>query len=157
MILRPGYINDDMLAKAIGSVEKDPAISGDPAEDVRPKAPGMKYRHYAPKGSLTIVSGTDTDVINHIRSMTEGRKQDKRIGVIACSEHMNCYPLADLVADAGDRDDEETIASRLYDILRRFDDEDIDVIYSEEFDTPRLGLAIMNRLIKAAGQNIVKV
>ena len=157
MLLRPGYVNDMMLKDILGNMEKDPAVFGEVLPGVKPRAPGMKYRHYAPKGSLTIVSGKDEDVIRHIRSMTESRTGDARIGVIACSEHVNCYPMADIVADAGDRDNEEETAARLYDILRGFDDENIDVIYSEEFDSPGLGLAIMNRLIKAAGHNIIKV
>lgn len=156
MLLRPGFINANMLKEAIGDIEKDPAVFGDSSQGL-PKAPGMKYRHYAPKGCLTIVSGSDVDVAKYITDRTQNRTGNERIGVIACSEDADRFPMADLVADAGDRNDEETIASRLYDILRRFDDENIDVIYSEEFDTPRLGLAIMNRLIKAAGHNIIKV
>ena len=157
MLLRPGYVNDEMLKKAIGRFEKDPAVFGDLSGSQKPKAPGMKYRHYAPKGSVTIVSGDIDKVEDYIRKKTENRSLKERVGVIVCSDDISKYPSADLVADIGSRDNEEEIASRLYEVLRRCDEENIDEIYSEEFDTPRLGPAIMNRLIKAAGHNIIKV
>ena len=157
MLLRPGYINEEMLKETIGDIDRDPAVFGMVSADEPPRAPGMKYRHYAPKGSLAIVSGSSEAVRDYIREKTENRTGNERIGVIACSEDADKFPLADLVADAGDRMREEEVASRLYGILRRFDDENIDLIFSEEFDTPRLGLAIMNRLIKASGHNIIKV
>ena len=77
--------------------------------------------------------------------------------MIASSSDVSYYGSADLVADAGSRTNETEIAARLFDILRRCDEERIDEIYSEEFNTPQLGLAIMNRLIKAAGHSIIKV
>ena len=157
MMLRPGFVNEKMLREVLGDIEKDPAVFGDSGENILPKAPGMKYRHYAPKGVLTIVSGDNDKVIRYIRDRIENRKEGGRIGVIACSSDVGHFGEADLVADAGSRGNEIEIASRLFDILRRCDEENIDEIYSEEFDTPQLGLAIMNRLIKAAGHSIINV
>ncbi len=157
MMLRPGYVNEKMLEEVIGSVEKDPAVFGDVNEDIKPKAPGMKYRHYAPKGTLAIVSGDTQNVVSYIRKKTDIKTEGKKTAVLACTENVGMYPGADLVIDIGDTDNEEKIASGLYDSLRRCDAENIDEIYSEEFDTPKLGQAIMNRLIKAAGHNIIKV
>ena len=157
MMLRPGYVNEEMLREVLGDIEKDPAVFGNADENILPKAPGMKYRHYAPKGVLTIVSGDNDKVIRYIRDRIEKRKEGVRVGVIACSSDVRHFGSADFVADAGSRGNEIEIASRLFDILRRCDEENIDEIYSEEFDTPQLGLAIMNRLIKAAGHSIIKV
>ncbi|MCR5688404.1 MAG: threonylcarbamoyl-AMP synthase [Lachnospiraceae bacterium] len=158
VILRPGYVSEQMLRDAVGDVGRDPAVF-DEDTTARPKAPGMRYRHYAPKGSLAIVSGDRDKVISYIRRQTEERPagEGKRYGVITCTQDAGMYPLADFVADAGSLEDENEIASRLYDLLRRCDEEKIDVIFSEEFDTPRMGSAIMNRLIRAAGHNIIKL
>lgn len=157
MMLRPGYVSEHMLKEVLDNVKKDPAVFGDNTEGVAPRAPGMKYRHYAPKGSLTIVSGKPQDVSTYICSQIKSRKSDKRIGIITCEDMTDKYKDADFVGNIGNRGDEKIIASRLYDLLRKCDEENIDIIYSEEFDTPQLGLAIMNRLIKAAGHTIVKV
>lgn len=156
-ILRPGFINEKMLNSVIGEVAKDPAVFGSSAIGCRPKAPGMKYRHYAPKGIMTIVSGRDENVVAYIRKKISDRSPGERIGVLACSKDASEYAGADLVVDMGSADNEIEISSRLYDALRRCDEEKIDVICSEEFDTPDMGQAIMNRLLKAAGHNIINV
>lgn len=157
MILRPGYVNEKMLNSVIGEVAKDPAVFGNTISGGSPKAPGMKYRHYAPKGTMTIVSGRTENVIEYISKQISEKRSGQRVGVLACSQDVSRYTGADMVFDMGRADNEIEISSRLYDALRKCDEEKIDVIYSEEFDTPDLGLAIMNRLIKAAGHNIIKV
>ena len=156
MMLRPGYVNERMLKDVLGEIEKDPAVFTE-VNGLRPKAPGMKYRHYAPKGSLAVVSGDTESVIAYIRDRIDKKTGDARIAVLSSTHNTDRYPGADLVLDTGDIENEIQIASRLYDNLRRCDDENIDEIYSEEFNTPVLGQAIMNRLIKAAGHNIINV
>ena len=157
MMLRPGYVSAEMLRQVVGELDTDPAVFHETSQEIKPKAPGMKYRHYAPKGAVAIVSGNRDDVIEFIRGKIEENKGKIRTAVITCSDDADQYKDADLVADMGDRNDETAIASRLYDMLRACDDENIEEIYSEEFNTPQLGQAIMNRLIKAAGHNTVKV
>lgn len=157
MMLRPGYVNEEMLKRELDELDKDPAVFGNTLTDAAPKAPGMKYRHYAPKGNLSIVSGSSENVREYIKKSIASEKSGKRVGVLCSHENAMQYKEADFVGDIGSRDKEEEIAGRLYDLLRKCDEEDIDVIYSEEFDTPRLGLAIMNRLIKAAGHTIINV
>ncbi len=158
MILRPGYISGEMIREALGAVDYDPAVFGGETEGMRPKAPGMKYRHYAPKGELIIVKGEQSRVIGHIREgIAAAEAAGKRVGVIASSESENCYDEASHIINIGAREDEETIARHLYSVLRECDDKDIDIIYSEDFSTPRIGQAIMNRLIKAAGHRVVEV
>ncbi len=157
MMLRPGYINERMLKDVIESVDKDPAVFGDEVSDAPPRAPGMRYRHYAPRGELTIVSGNDEKVISYITEKIKSREPGKKTAVLTRTKDVPYYRDADLVGNMGDTDNEEMIAANLYEMLRRCDEEEIDEIYSEEFDTPDMGCAIMNRLIKAAGHNIINV
>lgn len=155
-ILRPGYINQEMLEQVVGHVEMDKALISDDAS-IRPKAPGMKYRHYAPKAELIIVEGEMQKVRRCINDLVErARLTGKKAGVIGTDESL-LYYNGDIVKSIGSRDDEITIAQHLYGILRDFDSLDIDVIYSESFATPHMGQAIMNRLIKAAGHQIIEV
>lgn len=154
MILRPGYITKEMLEEVVGEVWTDPTIL-DATCTERPKAPGMRYRHYAPKGDLKVVKGPDTKVIEYINSACEvAESMGRRVGVIATGENASCYSYGNIKC-VGNRADEEMIAHRLYTILREFDDEDVEVIYSEAFDEGRLGGAIMNRLLKAAGHQVI--
>lgn len=153
-ILRPGYINEEMLAAAVGRVEMDKGLISDNA-DIRPKAPGMKYRHYAPKAQLFIVEGEMHRVREKINELTAQHLQSgERVGVIGTDESASYY-RGGVVKSIGSRRDETSIARHLYGILREFDEMDVTVIYSESFDTPQMGQAIMNRLIKAAGHQII--
>lgn len=156
MILRPGYITEKMLESVIGTVRTDPGILNRDSK-TRPKAPGMKYRHYAPKADLIIVDGSREDVIEKINTLTaEMRAMDRKAGVIATDE-TKAYYHGDLVVSIGSREDEAVIAKHLYRILREFDTANVDVIYSECFHTPNIGQAIMNRLLKAAGHQVLMV
>ncbi|MGN0399590.1 MAG: L-threonylcarbamoyladenylate synthase [Blautia sp.] len=156
VILRPGYINQKMLEEVLDQVRVDKGLlitdSG-----IRPKAPGMKYRHYAPKAQLTIIEGSTEAVVEEInRRCREGKEAGLRAGVIGTDETVERYE-AQVVKSIGARQDEESIARHLFGILREFDDEDVDVIFSESFETPRMGQAIMNRLLKAAGHHLIKI
>lgn len=157
LILRPGYITKEMLEWALGQeVRTDPAITG-AGEGGRPKAPGMRYKHYAPKAELVLVEGESEAVVAHINRLSKERiKAGQRVGVIATDETLAAYASKDAVS-IGARADEDAIARHLYRILRQFDERDVDIIYSESFATPRIGQAIMNRLLKAAGHQVIKV
>lgn len=156
MILRPGYITQQMLAEVIGQVEVDPGlIAAD--SDVKPKAPGMKYRHYAPKANLIIIKGETQAVVDKINELTaECAKEGKKVGIIGTDETISCYQAA-VIKSIGSREDEDSIARHLYGILRDYDEMDVDCIFSESFATPRIGQAIMNRLLKAAGHQVIEV
>ena len=163
MILRPGYITKEMLEEVLGEeVMIDPGIlaadTTDPSKaGQKPKAPGMRYKHYAPKADLVLVEGDTDKVVAEInRLVGEARSAGKRVGVIATDETMERY-TADVVFSIGARDDEDAIAQHLYKILRDFDEQEVDAIYSESFATPRIGQAIMNRLLKAAGYQVLYV
>ena len=156
MLLRPGYITVEQLREVLGEVDVDKTIMDGNCTD-RPKAPGMRYRHYAPKGDLKIVYGEEEQVVQRINQLTtESAANGKKVGVIATDETQARY-TAESVKSIGSRMDEETIAHRLYTILREFDDENIEVIYSESFDVRGIGQAIMNRLLKAAGHQIINL
>lgn len=155
-ILRPGFVTEAMLAEVLGDVDVDKTILSNDSK-LAPKAPGMKYRHYAPKGQLTIVTGESEKVVGYINEMSrEAQKDGKKVGIIGSEEFLAEYQ-ADSVKSAGSRDDEQAIAHNLYRILREFDDENVEVIYSESFDNGGMGQAIMNRLLKAAGHNVTEV
>ena len=158
MILRPGFITKEILENVIGPVIYDPAIVGENRDmNIRPKAPGMKYRHYAPEGSLTIYSGELDNVITTINKMAK-EKLDKgySVGIIATEETKNFYQYG-MIKSIGTRKDEASIAAGLYEILREFDKLHTEYIYTENFSDNRYGQAIMNRLLKAAGYQIVNV
>lgn len=155
-ILRPGYITGEMLKKVLGKVETDITVFDNQSGQV-PKAPGMKYRHYAPRGELTIVSGEASRVVAHVNEQLEkAKKAGKKTGVIATDETAAFYQ-ADVVKSAGKRSDELTVARRLYTILREFDDEAVELMYSEAFEKAGIGQAVMNRLLKAAGHQVTEV
>ena len=156
VILRPGYISLSMLQEVLGEVRMDPGLIPD-GSSRRPKAPGMKYRHYAPRAELVIVEGEGEEVVREIRSLAAKAIAEGKVpGIIATEETKACYPEG-LVVSIGSRKDEETIAHDLYKVLRGFDESEADVIYSEAFHTPRMGHAIMNRLLKAAGHKVINL
>lgn len=156
MILRPGYITREMLTEVIGSVCDDPGFASVDA-NVRPKAPGMKYRHYAPKAEMTIVRGDSQRVAEYMNDrVQENREKGLKTGLICTVETENLC-RADVIKCIGSRADGDSVARHLYAILREFDDLGVDRIYSESFDDVRIGRAIMNRLMKAAGQRVVNV
>ena len=155
-ILRPGYYNKEMLEKVLGTVRVDPGILAEDSH-VRPKAPGMRYKHYAPKADLTIIQGEMERVIPEInRLAAEQEKAGKKVGVICTDETREQYTTGD-IKSIGLRAEDATIAHHLFAILRDFDEDGVEVIYSEAFDTPRMGQAIMNRLLKAAGHKVAEV
>jgi L-threonylcarbamoyladenylate synthase len=156
MILRPGYITREMLEQVLGGVEIDKTILDASCKEP-PKAPGMRYRHYAPKGQLSIVEGSLTAVVDTINGLcAEAAGEGKKTGIIGTDETVSCY-RADSIKSVGSRDDEEAIAHNLYRILREFDDENVERIYSESFSSSGIGQAIMNRLLKAAGHQVIHV
>lgn len=161
VILRPGYITMEMVAAVAGSVELDRAITEGAPVSAVPKAPGMKYKHYAPKGELTVVecegeNGTKKviDEINYL--VAQKKKEGYLVGVLATDETKEYY-RADVVESVGNRREEISISSHLFGVLREFDEKEVAFIYSESFSRENVGMAIMNRLMKAAGGKIIKL
>ncbi|NBH71903.1 threonylcarbamoyl-AMP synthase [Clostridiaceae bacterium] len=157
VLLRPGAVTLEMLRSVAGAVEIDPALAGRPDPEIRPKAPGMKYRHYAPKAELILVEGRTEAVVEEINRLArEQTARGRRVGVICTEETKGCYPVGAL-RSVGKRSQEETVAHNLFAVLREFDDLQVDCIYSESFSQEHLGYAIMNRLTKAAGYRVIHV
>lgn len=156
VVLRPGYISLEMLRETLGDVRMDRGLLITD-EAVRPKAPGMKYRHYAPRADLSIVEGETEAVIQRINEFArQAEDEGKTAGIIATDETLHRYPKG-IVKSIGSRQDEASIARHLYEVLREFDTCQVSVIYSEAFYTPQMGQAIMNRLLKAAGHKVINV
>ena len=150
-ILRPGFISLDMVQAVLGEAQIDRGLIANDS-NIHPKAPGMKYRHYAPKADLKIVEGPMEQVISYINEQAE----KGRTGIICTEETRSRYPKGDIKC-VGTRKDELSIASHLFAVLREFDEDGVEQIYSESFKAPGLGEAIMNRLLKAAGHQKVDV
>lgn len=151
-ILRPGYISLEMVQAVIGEAEMDRGLIASDS-GIKPKAPGMKYRHYAPKADLKIVEGPMEQVISYINGQASSVQ---KVGIICTEETKDRYLKGD-VKCIGSRKNELSIASHLFQVLREFDEDGVEAIYSESFEAPGLGEAIMNRLLKAAGHQIIDV
>lgn len=162
MILRPGFVTAEMVKKVAGAVEFDKVVLAskktDLKDDYKPKAPGMKYRHYAPKADFIMYEGEQKAVIAKINEMTVSDiKEGLKVGIIATDETKDSYPKDAYIVSLGSRTDEDAVAHNLYGALRSFDEMGIQKIYGETFDKSGLGQAIMNRLAKAAGYMIMEV
>jgi len=157
-VLRPGPVTVEELREILGKVEVHPVANAEtPTETVVAQAPGMKYRHYAPKAEVVLVEGPTEGVVSKIQELVkkyagEGRK----VGVMATKETAHKY-RADVVKVVGPRGNPAEVAKNLFKVLREFDDEAVDVVLTEGLETSGIGLAIMNRLRKAAGRNIIRV
>lgn len=156
MILRPGAVTREMLEELAGPVCVDKAVIA-PESKERPKAPGMKYRHYAPRAELCIIEGEMEAVADAVNRMAEEKLAcGYKIGIIGTDETLGKYKKG-IVKSIGTREDEAVIANRLYGILREFDEENVDYIFSEAFPTGGIGSAVMNRLLKAAGHHVIYI
>ena len=150
VILRPGGITREQLETVVGTVLDDPALS-DPTQ--APKAPGMKYRHYAPNAPLVLVAGSTEQIQELVNAkQAEGIK----VGVMTTTENEQSYS-ADAIFACGRRSELESVAESLYDTLRAFNEAEVDLIFGEVFPETGVGVAIMNRLTKASGTAILKV
>jgi L-threonylcarbamoyladenylate synthase len=148
VILRPGGVTKEQLENVVGEVRLDAALVD---EESKPKAPGMKYQHYAPNAPLYIVNGSTSFLQGLIE---EKQKDGLRVGVLATEESVGDYQ-ADVTIACGKRGELESVATKLYETLRAFNQEKVDVIFSEMFPNTGVGHAVMNRLQKAAGNKII--
>lgn len=155
VILRPGGITLEMLKEIDQRIEIDKAILQKPSKDLKPKAPGMKYRHYAPKAPVKIINGDNKKTIEKINEMIHNYMcKGKKVGILASSSNFSLYKEGEVI-DMGSSLEE--IAYNLFESLRDLDDRGVDIILSESFQEEGVGIAIMNRLKKAAGYNIINV
>ncbi|MCM3354398.1 L-threonylcarbamoyladenylate synthase [Bacillus halotolerans] len=149
VLLRPGGITKEQIEAEIGPILVDKGIAD---QNEQPISPGMKYTHYAPSAPLVISEGSPERIQTLIQEYQQG---GKRVGVLTTEENADFYS-ADYVKSCGRRDQLETVAAALYDALRSFDEEKVDFIIAESFPDTGVGLAIMNRLMKAAGGRVIR-
>ena len=156
-ILRPGGITFEMLEEALGNVMMDPALGHKLKEGEVPKAPGMKYTHYSPNAEVIIVKGNQDAVIAKINELTHSQQQaGKKVGIMATDETLSRF-TADTVLSVGTEENPATIAANLFEVLRKYDDAGMDIVYSLAFKTTGIGQAVMNRLEKSAGYHFIEV
>ncbi|TJX68324.1 threonylcarbamoyl-AMP synthase [Soehngenia saccharolytica] len=152
MILRPGGITIDDLERYFKEVELDPALK-EGKDIVKPRAPGQKYRHYAPKAQLVLFLYSN-DMTQRVNEMYDKlTKENKKVGILTVDENLDKYN-ADIILSLGTIKDLETIAHNLFKYIRQIDNLGVDVILCEGVKEEGIGLAIMNRLRKSSGGNI---
>lgn len=153
IILRPGGVTREQLEEVLGRVDLDPGLA--PGE--RPRSPGQKYRHYAPKARMTLVEGFIDNQVKTISELAEQLESEGfKVGIMATAQTRHLYNRGYIIS-AGDRTAPLTISSNIFSILRKFDRLGVDQILAEGISKDGIGLAIMNRLYKAAGFNVLKV
>lgn len=150
-LLRPGGISLEQLRRALGEVAVDPAVTRSLGEGERPKAPGMKYRHYAPRAPVTVVSGDAARGADYI-----ARHAGAEDGIICFDEFAGLFPHRK-VMPLGPAGDKEEQARRVFDALRAFDHTEVPAIWAQCPDSAGVGLAVANRLNKAAGFHMIEV
>lgn len=152
VILRPGAVTKEMLEELFPVVKIDGAVVG---ENVVPKAPGMKYKHYAPQADMILFEGNPAKMASAMRAkIQEYEKIGKKVGIIASREVAEKLQHEN-TAVYGSQGDLPTIAAEIYECLRFFDDKNVDIILAEGTAGSGIGLAIMNRLHKASGFNSI--
>jgi len=153
-LLRPGGVTYEMLLSVLGEIEVDPALAGSAAV---PKSPGMKYIHYAPAAPMFLVEAEPQQTASVLRrEVAQAVAAGKTVGAVVSAELAATLPRRVIAAVYGSRADTGVIAANLYTALRSFDDRVVDVIYAEGIAEQGLGLAVMNRLRKAAGYRIIR-
>ena len=176
VLLRPGAITAEMLEKALGErVLLDPALEKPLDPSVHPKAPGMKYRHYAPKAPMVIIQGKAGTFAGEEllrveeavdREVDRSLEDGKRTALICSDESLSYYqkryeaPLAKgqlILRTMGTRNREESIAHNLFSVLREMDEVQAEYIVAEGVNTEAIGYAVMNRMKKAAAQQVIYV
>jgi L-threonylcarbamoyladenylate synthase len=157
-ILRPGGTPFEELKRIANRVVLSPVAVAEkplPLETVR--SPGLKHRHYAPDAEVVVVEGKLFNVVRKVRELVQFyQSAGKRVGVLATDQTFLRYKEADVVKSLGSRTDLAAVARNLFRLLREFDLENVDVIVAECLPAEGLGLAVLNRLRKASGYNIVK-
>ena len=157
MILRPGGITLEMLREIDSNIYIDKALKSKPSADLKPKAPGMKYRHYAPKANLKIIRGKNEKTIEIITEMLENYiEKNNDVAIITTDENLNKFDKGNVISLGSEKNLSE-IAKNLFEALRKCDDIGVQYILCQGFEEKGVGVAIMNRLSKAAGYDIIDV
>ena len=149
-LLRPGGLPLEALEQLIGPIAVDKAVVSPLQAGEQPKAPGMKYRHYAPKAPVTVFTGAPEASAREI-----SRRAGPTTGIICFDEFAHLFPTQE-AHTLGPSNDKLAQAQRVFDALRTFDNSDVTEILAQCPDSRGLGLAVGNRLKKAAGFHVVE-
>ncbi|MEW9123830.1 MAG: L-threonylcarbamoyladenylate synthase [Thermotaleaceae bacterium] len=156
-ILRPGGVTLEVLREFLNNVQLDPGLEEKAGKEIRPKSPGMKYTHYAPKAEMLIVEGEIEGVVKAISQLQEEKEREGlKVGIMATEETKDKYSSPYLLS-VGSRSASDTIAANLFDTLRHFDEMGVDMILAEGISQKELGHAVMNRMMKAASYRILYI
>ncbi len=157
VILRPGGITLEQLNEVLEHVLINVSEENNSSNSKVPRSPGLKYRHYSPKAKIIIVDGEPAKAVEKIKELAEVyEKENVKIGILATEQTKNLYNVP-IVISMGDREKADIIASKLFNCFREFDHLGIQLILAESINEKGIGSAVMNRLIKASGHNIIKV
>lgn len=157
LVLRPGGITLEMLKEINPEIELDKALKSKPNDDFKPKAPGMKYKHYAPNAHLKIIKGKNEKTIEIINEIVENYiEKGNDVAILTTNENLNKFNNGKVIS-LGSENDLKEIAKNLFEALRKCDDLGVQYILCQGFEENGVGLAIMNRLNKAAGYDILEV
>ena len=157
LVLRPGGITLEMLKEINPEIELDKALKSKPNDDFKPKAPGMKYKHYAPNAHLKIIKGKNEKTIEIINEIVENYiEKFNDVAILTTNENLNKFNNGKVIS-LGSENDLKEIAKNLFEALRKCDDLRVQYILCQGFEENGVGLAIMNRLNKAAGYDILEV
>ena len=152
MILRPGSITKEMLEEVLGEVSIDPSLSKK-EDNIKAKAPGMKYKHYSPNAQVYIVKGVENNVITKMNELSrKNHAENKKTGIMCMNKDVDKFEC-DYVVDLGK--DYNEVAANLFDALIKMDEAKMDIVYSVCFESRGVGQAIMNRLLKSAAYRII--
>lgn len=156
-LLRPGYVTLEELIEVDGDIvydEEKTRVNDDEA----PRAPGMKYRHYAPRAPMTVILGDKDQVIKTILSLVDDAiKKDLKIAVLAPIERKSWFNNEVMFVSLGTEQNSLEMGRNLFEGLRQCDDKNVDIIFAEGIEETGVGKAVMNRLKKASGFQIMEV
>jgi L-threonylcarbamoyladenylate synthase len=158
VILRPGGVTIEQISQIIPGTKIDLGIIKN-EDSAIPKAPGMKYKHYSPDAKVIIVKGKYEDVADKINDILINMKSDnKKIGIMATDETIKRYDsMKACIISVGSRQNRASIAYNLFDVLRKFDQSGMELVLAEAIEESDIGFAIMNRMNKASGYDVIEV
>ncbi|MEG0180413.1 MAG: L-threonylcarbamoyladenylate synthase [Terrisporobacter sp.] len=152
IILRPGSVTKENLESVIGKVEIDPALENKD-DNIKAKAPGMKYKHYSPNADVFIVCGDEKKVAKRINNLvSENNIKELRTVTLCLLKNKSLYEGDTITLG----ENLEEVAANLFNALIMADKEKYDIVYTESFPKIGVGRAIMNRLLKSAGYKIIE-
>jgi L-threonylcarbamoyladenylate synthase len=156
-VLRPGGTSYELLKSFLGKVKLNPiAVADRPLLLEKVRSPGLKHKHYAPDAEVVVVEGRLPAVVAKVNELARFYElRGCKVGVLCTDETMQEYK-ADVVKSLGSRDDLANVARNLFRLLREFDIVKVDIVIAEAVPVEGLGLAVMNRLRKAAGYKIIR-